>query len=132
LFIGCAELPDIEGESEDMELTDGDVEKTTDKYMELAGADAEAANADSEPADADAYIAHGANRGYTGAVSDSEPESVDISDTSRFKRQRRRWTSDEQQMVFTTFGKDITNKTIPSGERLADLVKRMNTGRSVA
>jgi len=53
----------------------------------------------------------------------------DIQATQTFKK--RRWTNEERDLLFQTFGAQITNKVMPPGRQLAELSAKMQT-RTVA
>jgi len=44
---------------------------------------------------------------------------------------KRRWTSEEREMLLKAFGSEITKKVMPQGKKIAELAKRMGT-RTVA
>lgn len=63
---------------------------------------------------------------------DDDADAEEYAGPSGPKIRRRRWSPAENHMVFQAFGKEITNKVIPDGSRLAELARRMGSGRTVA
>jgi len=43
------------------------------------------------------------------------------------KHAKRRWTQEESELLYFTFGKDITNKMMPSCVRIGELAQQMGT-----
>jgi len=43
------------------------------------------------------------------------------------KHAKRRWTQEESELLYFTFGKDITNKMMPSGVRIGEIAQQMGT-----
>jgi hypothetical protein len=52
--------------------------------------------------------------------------------SNEVKLHKRRWTEDEKCMLFREFGRDITEKTMPSGKRLTAIARKLSNGRTVA
>jgi len=59
-------------------------------------------------------------------VSDSDSDS-DPEPKKPVKHVKRRWTDKESKQLYEAFGRDITNKTMPSGARIAELALKMGT-----
>ena len=64
--------------------------------------------------------------------SDEDDDNEEEKQISAPKCSRRRWSQIEQDKVFGAFGQDISNKIVPNGARLVEMIKQLNTGRTVA
>jgi len=52
-------------------------------------------------------------------------QSAAGSSSTKPKLRKRRWTAEELHILFTAFGRDITEKSMPCGTRIADLVRKL-------
>lgn len=145
-FFCVSELPDIDDDDDEEEEggvdNDDDDNNVDDNEVAAAADDAVGFTA------ADDTAAHGASVGSPDKLSDDglaqgkttkhrkrireEENEHEGDDEVATKVQRRRWSSGELGKLFQKFGKQITIKTMPTGQEISEFARLISHSRTVA